>query len=169
MIDMASFLFGWVISWYGLLGLSLLCLYSESTDSHYWSLLFGALLIFAGIKYTGISLSGGEIAVCAVLYLPLGIAWSVYRYKRHIADIVKNISSGASTESKRFDMKRNAPDQMIEAFVAWAFLWPVSFLENFVGDIVNTVRIAISTYFIGIYRRIYQNALDTVVPKSMQE
>lgn len=160
----AGFLFGWAVSWYGLLGLALLCLFSESTDSHYWAFLFGALLIFTGVLYTGVTLTGGQIALAAALYLPVGIAWSVFRYKREIARVVlatKDERIGRQQEA----LARYAPDRMTESFVAWTMLWPVSFIENFVGDVVNTVRIAITTYFKGVYKRIWQTAYDNVESK----
>lgn len=152
------FILGLVSAW-GLVILAVLAVLGilfEHNGARGWSV-FSALLV-AVVAYVAFSVSLLHIALGAVAYIVIGVLWSFYRYKRH-ADKVVETNKDASSREKEIALARLHPKAMLSTLTAWIVIWPFSFVEHFVGDIINAIQTLVTKIFRGIYHRIYDSAV----------
>ena len=150
----AGFIAGWAILI--LVALFVLGILSEHNDSRGWSIFF--MLIAAGVAYLTFSLSWTMLAVYAAGYVIVGLFWSFWRYKRHAAKVVEQ-NKNATKQEKERALARLHPKEMLGTITAWIMVWPFSFVENMVGDLINAIQMLITKVFRGIYHRIYDAAV----------
>lgn len=150
----AGFVAGWAVLI--LVVLFVLGIFSEHNDSRGWSIFF--MLIAAGVAYLAFSLSWTMLAVYAGGYLVIGLFWSFWRYKRHAEKVVEQ-HKNADAREKQFALARLHPKEMLGTITAWIMVWPFSFIENMVGDLINGIQMLITKVFRGIYHRIYDAAV----------
>lgn len=152
-----GFIAGWAI--FILIALFVLGIFSEHTDSSEWSVFF--MLIAVGVALLTFSLSWTMLAVYAAGYLAIGLFWSFWRYKRHAAKVVEQHKNSDARE-KQFALAILHPKEMLGTITAWIMVWPFSFVENMVGDLINAIQMLITKVFRGIYHRIYDAAVSAL-------
>lgn len=150
----AGFIAGWAVLI--LIVLFVLGILSEHNDSSGWSIFF--MLIAAGVAFLTFSLSWTMLAVYAGGYLVVGLIWSFWRYKRHAEKVVAE-NKGADARTKETVLRRLHPKEMVGSITAWVMIWPFSFVENMVGDLINFIQTLITKVFRGIYHKIYDAAV----------
>jgi len=121
------------------------------------------LLVLFGIAYWKpiMSVDWKLIVGGVVVYGLIGLAWSVFRWFRHvkakIADQKRRYGEVISTSSARdiketVDVSRNK-----SRILSWIVYWPWSMIWNITGDFFNMLYESIS----GVYQKITDNAMGT--------
>ena len=151
------FLLGAISSW-GIIILSVLFLFgiiAEHGGSRGWAVFWA--LAMSAIAYVVFSVSLLTIVLGSVGYLAIGVVWSFYRYKRHASKIVDKYK-GQGVEYRNIAVANLHPKAMLKTITAWIIIWPFSFVEHFVSDIINAIQALVTKIFRGIYHRIYDSA-----------
>ena len=157
---MLEFIGAVVLSWYFLLFLACGAVWSIHVDSEGWALLW--LVALVAVAYFLFSITFMQLMYVVGAYIPIGLVWSVWRFRRYCKDeLVKanvriNNATNASTrklERSRYTDKVN-PTNNISDILIWTFIWPFSFLENLLSDLIDLVEDFIRKYLIKIYETI---------------
>ena len=154
-------LIGFIAGW-GILALSALALLgiiAEHNDSRGWSIFW--LLLAAGVAYVTFSFSLVTLLVGAVAYIAIGLVWSFWRYKRHAAKIVEKHRNSTASEKERA-LRDLHPKSMLGTITAWIVIWPFSMVENIVGDLITAIQSLVTTFFRGVYHRVYDAAVASL-------
>lgn len=166
--EFIAFTAGYLVSWYSLLGLCLLGVLFEHGSFRGWSVFTGLLSMVVAFFFFKVPLA--HIAIASGIYLVVGILWSFWRYKRHLSgkiatfkDLTEKELNGLVTQAYIRDLH---PSKMIGAITAWILVWPFSFIENLVADILNFVETLVTKVFKGIYNKIYTSAIASLTPKA---
>ena len=159
MIEFALGILLWFVMWPTLVILSLLAIWTEVEGGHKSQLLFTLLAGLVAWQLFEVPL---ELLVkLAIVWIPVGICWSIFRWKLHCADVVANKRQhGSGTQIRMLTMSEN-----VEKIVAWVLGWPASMLSRVLGDIIRVVRIAVTEWIGEVYRRIAQPYLDQIKDK----
>jgi hypothetical protein len=157
MFDMLiGFVMGGLLSWPGLLTLTLLGVWFEYVESRAWAVFTG--LVVAASAYLFFNIAFMDVLVYMGLYLLVGVLWSFWRYKRFVQKRVAIITplSGASMD---WEIKRLHPSENLSTITAWIIIWPFSMVENLCGDIIVAIEDLVRRVFKGVYNRIYESAI----------
>lgn len=104
-------------------------------------------------------------------YPVIGIVWSVWRWRAHVATKVKEIYlSGDKRLIKDLDdyLDEGKYSHMIEAVVprcnlgllsAWVIVWPVSMVANVVGDTVRGIQSFLINQLGGVFNNITRSQI----------
>lgn len=130
---------------------------SEHNDSSGWAVFW--LMVAGAIAYFAFSFSITTLLIAAVAYIPIGLFWSFWRYKRYVSKKVAEAKDSSSHERERV-LRMIHPKEMIGKITAWVFVWPFSLVANLTGDLINFVSTLISKFFRGVYMRIYDSAVS---------
>lgn len=153
-----AFLAGYMLNWYTLGIIFFIGIIAESNDAHGWSVFFG--LVAATISYFVFSVSLVTIAWCLLAYVPIGIAWSIWRYKRHVSDTVERVRDMSENDYDRVSaINQLHPSRMLSTLTTWVIAWPFSMIENVCGDFVKMIQTMITTFFKGVYHKIYNQGV----------
>ncbi len=161
---------------WGLGFLSLWILWLVHEDSEFWSAVW--IIILGVLAFQSVTLSWTTALIYAACYIPAGIAWSMYRWKRYCSTAVEDFKVSYAMESAhvtgidtqearntRKDMAQDslkhdlAPNNNITRFAHWIIAWPFSVVENVLGDVYDMVVKGIKKYLVGVYTRISDNAM----------
>ena len=151
-----AFFAAWLLSWPVLVLLVLLGAIFESNGARGWSVFTG--LVVAAVSYFYFHVSFFTILLITGLYLVIGVAWSFYRYKRHVSEVVEE-NRNADVKTKQRVLLEIHPKAMLVPITRWILIWPFSLIENFVGDFIVLVQQLVTKVFKGIYHRIYDLAV----------
>lgn len=99
-----------------------------------------------------------SLAIGVLVYVVVGVLWSVFRWFRYVKDLTnkykKNPSESAlSTLKYALDVSDNK-----SRITAWIAYWPWSLLWNIIGDLCVTVYEQIE----GVYQKITDKALGNL-------
>lgn len=119
------------------------------------------LLVLFGIAYwkSIISIDWKYIAGGVVVYGLVGLAWSVFRWFRHVKAKITDhkrrygeviSSSDARDIEETVDVSRNK-----SRILSWIIYWPWSMIWNITGDFFNMLYESIS----GVYQKVVDNAM----------
>lgn len=161
----------------GVLTLFILWLVHEESDG--WAIAW--MIVLCVIAYNIFQVDSMTLLVSAAAYIPIGIMWSFYRWKRFCNKKVEyfneekaRIEEGVdqtsphklSMHADTVDRWRTAleldvlPGRNITRLVNWIFIWPFSVIENVLGDLYDMVVNLVKDHLISFYGRISSNALD---------
>ena len=155
-----AFVLGWALSWPGLIALLVLGTIFEANEAHGWAMFVG--VVSAVVAYFFFAIPLMTLLVYGAGYLAVGFIWSFWRYKRY-ADKVVEEYSGRSLEARKLAVERLQPSRMLDKITTWVLIWPFSMVENVLGDFIKIVQTFITTFFKGIYNRIYQAAVGKIL------
>lgn len=150
----AGFIAGWAVVI--LLVLLFFGILSEHNDSSGWSIFF--MLIAGAVAFMSFTVSWIMLAVYAVGYIVIGLVWSFWRYKRHADKIVQKFKN-ADPREKQMALSRLHPKEMIGTITAWILVWPFSFVQNMLKDLIAAIQMMVTKFFRGIYHKIYDAAV----------
>lgn len=156
-----AFSAGFLLSWPSLIVLLLLGVLAEHNDSRGWAVFFG--IVLATISYFYFELVLLDMLMWSAAYFIVGIFWSFWRYRRHMTRTVARLRS-------EYDdliiinraLQRHTPGNMKGTITAWVIIWPLSFIGSMSGDLIDVVQAFISTFFKGVYHRIYSVSVADV-------
>lgn len=157
-----GFITGLLLSWPAMIIVLVFGILCEHNGSHGWAVF--ASLVSMAVAYFLFSVSLFHLALGAIAYIGIGLVWSWHRYKRHANDIVeKHIY--ATDIAKSHALEQLHPKAMLPTITAWIVIWPFSFIEHFIGDIINGIQLLVSKVFRGIYHKIYDSAVAALITK----
>lgn len=150
---------------YFIIALFLFAVWLDRKESSGWA----AFLVSVSILMIGwqAELSWIQIGIALLAYIPAGLAWSIWRWKRYCKRIVNEFKrSEVSTEDAsahaRKSKEKLKPSQNIQKLIGWTVAWPVSMASTLFGDIIDGIETFIRERLIGIYRRISSSAINEI-------
>jgi len=159
-----------LISWWVLIPLACVVLWNTHNESEGWALFW--MLILAGLLYFAFSIPLVYIGIGVAAYIPLGLVWSLYRWKRHCKYKFEQYqgkngnyseSTSSAIEYNKNILKKNlSPKENMESILIWVFIWPFSLIDNIIGDLIDAVEKFIKRYLIRIYETIAGKYLDQI-------
>lgn len=154
-----AFVAGFMLTWPALIALLFFGILFEHNGARGWAVF--TALVGAAVAYFFFSVSLVTLAISAVGYIAIGLVWSFWRYKRE-ADMVVQANKNEAQSVRERALARLHPRTMLPTITAWIMIWPFSFIENFVGDIINAIQALVQKVFRGIYHRIYDAAVASL-------
>ena len=155
---MFEFIIGILLAWPTLIVFTLLAIFSEYHDSG-WAIFFGLVIAVLSYFYFGVAFK--DLLVIVPGYIIVGVLWSFWRYKRFVDKSVEREKDkhGAIDPSTLATLKAHlSPNRQLGSIVSWIIIWPISLVENLLGDIIKGVELLVTNVFKSIYRRIYESA-----------
>ena len=164
-----------VLSWWTILFLGGAVLWTTHTESEAWALFWMVGLITCLYFIFNIPLTWLLIGIAA--YIPIGLGWSVYRFKRFCKDKYKYVTeainkntakaAGSKLNNNTRYLKDNfkeevKPSSNIDKIVIWVLIWPFSLIDNLIGDLLDLIEDFIKKYLIKIYENIANKYLDQI-------
>lgn len=146
----------------------LLGILAEHGEARGWAVFF-AIGAFVAIYVLQPGIAPGTLAVYAVIYLGIGIVWSVYRYWRWVRSQVAYINSRAydhtdyGIQSKKSAIERLHFSKKLDTMAAWVIVWPFSMLENVAGDLIDTIKSLFGNVFKQLLQAIYNAATKDLI------
>lgn len=153
-----EFLLGIVLSWPALILLILIAIGFEHNEAHGWTVF--ALIIIAGMAFFMFNLTWTQIGIVAAAWIPVGLIWSFWRWKRHVSNTVRKVrNEELSIDRGKRDIM---PSGNVDKITYWVLAWPFSLVEMLLGDIIDIVQSMIRSVFRGTYARISANGLAEI-------
>lgn len=147
-----------VLSWWVFVPLCLIIGWVVHNEEAGWAMFLTvcSIAILCGI----LQLSVVTIGIGAIVYLPIGLVWSIWRWKRKVNYIVRQVQDGdmSSDRGREEVLVRNN----LQNLVSWVIVWPFSVVESFIGDIVELVQIAVRNWFRSVYEKISNDAIQKI-------
>lgn len=110
-----------------------------------------------------------SIVLWVVAYFIFGFAWSIWRYYRYVSAAVEKIQNDCNhVDLCLKGIAWYEPNRMLGTLTTWVLIWPFSMAENVLGDVVKLVKTVISTFFRGVYHKIYENAVNEIKESSAE-
>lgn len=148
-------------AWWFIAITSIGTLFFVHNESEGWSIFFALMLCFGLFHITGVSSLFVLLGLLA--YIPLGLIWSLYRWKRYCSDSCKEDKlKNLNTVTKNQLLRDIDPSHNIGIIVYWIFIWPFSLLDNILGDLVDMVETFVREYIIGIYDKISKQYINKI-------
>ena len=153
-----SFLeFAWLLSWPGIVLLFLLGVAFEHFEIRIFTL--ACLGAFGFALYRQINPDLRSAIISLILYIPIGLAWSVYRYHRFLKDLVKKSIKNPNPYEYHHDA---SPKSMIPTIVSWIITWPISLIENFSKDFIDFLTMFVTRAFGNLFGKMYNSAMSEI-------
>jgi hypothetical protein len=156
---MFEMLFALYFSWYAVVVLSVWLLILFHIESEGWPIFTLMVLSLSIYVTSGMSL---VLALqCMAAYIPLGIGWSMWRWKRSCSDVMENVDTKQLASSQKSDLRRQLMAKYhVSRITGWICAWPFSLIANVLGDLFDFISNLVKVYLIGVYNRISGNYLD---------
>lgn len=158
---------GVMSSWWWLWALLFTIMVFEHNDLEGWGI-FGLILLVITF-YIILDINTKYLIISGILYIPLGVAWSIYRWKRHCSSVMEDYDinvklSGCELDSyqKSGFIDRLKASNNVTKIVNWVIVWPFSLLDNLIGDIIDFVTQVIKKHLIGIYNKISAGNIERI-------
>lgn len=162
--------FGWFLNWYALIGLFLLGTFSVHNESKFFGLLFLGLFAFTAYKFFNISLE--NMLYYVIGYIVVGFMWSFWRYKKYVRKHVNDFNNKIGDYSGRFYgndddkykalLKNTELSKNVDLVVFWVLVFPLSMIENLLGDLIDFVTSTVTVYLKSVYESIINSELKNV-------
>lgn len=158
---MIDFVLGVLFSWYFMC----FCIVAIFTTLHneaeawagFWTFLVGVSL------YGMFNIDVETLGYMAILWLPIGIAWSLWRFKRYTRYIMLKSDMKSMNNSELNRLKdRISPSGNISRIVGWIIAWPFSLIENIFSDLFTLISEIVRTHLIGLYNQIVRGYLGEI-------
>ena len=160
-----------------IVGLFAIALFFENIDWEGTKFIWSVILVAYVSTYFNVSLYNGLVFGLPI-YLAAGIIWSFYRYRRYVQDEIRKFDSSekymsfgdAHANRTVTLLEKLHPSRNITKIVDWIIFWPLSFTNNFIGDLIDSVRYLVKNTFKSIYMKIYKAATkDLIVIKTEKD
>ena len=154
------------------LGLFVLWLVHEESDGWaiFWMLIWGTAIYFA------FQLTWMQALIGAAAYIPIGILWSMHRWKRHCKKKVASYKEDTERHIRQRDLDPDAAnehralekedlarqlevDGSVTRLARWVVIWPFSMIDHIVGDLWDAIVTLIQKHLVNVYKRIATNAM----------
>lgn len=161
-----AFGLGFLTSYWVLGAFILFAIWTESSDSHVSSAVFTMLSLTSAYLIFNLS------PLLLLAYIPVGILWSVWRWKVYCKNCLKearngNLASPSWSEKGNADKKGNRRllesatklSGNVDTIVCWIIGFPASMVDRAVSDVIDFLRIVVSEWCAKLYTGISANTL----------
>ena len=156
---------GYLLTWPALVVLFLFGTLFEYNGARGWAVFTGLIAIAVSFFYFDVPMQ--TIAIYAAGYFGLGLAWSIWRYKRFVDERSEEIrKSSNSPRMKGIYAEQLRPTNNLDTIAAWILIWPFSFVERVAGDLINAVQTLITKVFKGVYNKIFNAAVGDLIKEA---
>jgi hypothetical protein len=146
---------------YWALSIILLCgCVFELDNKSGWTLAFGIGATFIITKL--INIPNIYWLYFTIAYIPLGLIWSIYRYKRYASKEVEKFKEANVTIDKRMIeyryndiLEKIKPSKNADKISLWVLIWPFSFVSHFCDDLFNFIKTLVTKVINGVYNKVY--------------
>lgn len=107
--------------------------------------------------------SANQVLIAAALYIPIGLVWSVYRYRVVVAETIELIND---KKISAWQGKELSPSQMSGHLTVWTITWPFGLVFHFVGDTITGIKNFIKTYLRNVLDNIWKPLEELTKEKS---
>lgn len=150
--------FAWFFSWPVLLLAGILAIASVHNDSHGWSAIWS---LFAAFVIWGIVSPSWVIVLIGMLaYVPIGLFWSYWRWRRHCSSIVRKVED--NDIDKREARGYLDPKTRYKDIASWVIAWPFSIVEAALGDFIDVINVLVRKWFKNMYAKVSASALREI-------
>lgn len=158
---LAGVMFNW---WFGALIL-VFAMVSSNDESAGFTIFWTALLAF--VIYHTVDMPVEYFWLALAAYVPIGVVWSVYRWKRYAIRRVEKYNEIINpSDSDYARLLRNTDSkQNVDTIVAWMIVWPISIIENMTSDIVAALNDFVKNKMNGVYKKLSDSALESAKTK----
>lgn len=139
---------GYFLNWFALSALVLLAVFFEAIDCPKTTVALTLLAGFVAYLFFGVPLT--YVLYGLVGYAVIGVAWSLWRYRRYVRAFVAKYPNG--------DFSKLAPAREAGRIVQWMLAWPVSMVSSITGDIIVVAKSLVTGWLRGIYEGIWRDA-----------
>ena len=163
---MIEFILGVLLSWPILIGLITLALITEHNCAHGWTLVL--TLVLGTITFLMFGLTWTVVGLVALAWIPIGFAWSFWRWKRYCNSVVRDETESKKESGKNYTVATNYlesrldPMQNIDLITEWVVIWPFSMVASFLSDIFDLIQDLIVGFFKRTYKRMSETALQQI-------
>lgn len=169
------FTLGILTSWWFMIAAFVIILIAIHSDSDGFGLFFTILLLVGAYNYFNIDST--YLMFSLVGYLPVGIAWSLYRWKRHCSTAVEDFNKFKSDwepenvdqrmentfefkQTRENTQRKLTASKNVTKIVSWIINWPFSVIENVLSDVIEVLTQFVKKRIIGLYNKISKKYLD---------
>ena len=164
-----AFVFGLVVSYWVFIPALVLAIYAEYTNSHKSS----AFFTIVGLTSAYFIFSVPLIVLAA--YIPIGIAWSVWRWRIHCSNVLEDISKGKvaytggwkehGRKYSKEELRENLLERTnlvgnVDKIISWIICFPASMVERLGHDLIHVLKVFVTEWFAKVYNHSSQRALD---------
>lgn len=164
---MIDFICAAFLSWYCLVALILIAIYVDNYNADAWCTFF----VLCGIIWVKVTydLTYQSLLIYAAIYGCIGILWSIFRWMQYCKSVVQEFTKRQADVDARRTIHEPSlsayidklkPKNNMAKIVNWVFSWPISFINTVCHDVYSLVGTIIQKYFIGIYNKISNSAID---------
>lgn len=149
------FIAGYLLTWPALVILLLAGIFFEHTGSRKMAVFSGIVAAVVSYFYFGIPLE--TISFYALAYLVVGLVWSFWRYRVFLNKQVGYLEQRTwrNQAHKVEAVAQLAPTNNLGQITAWIIIWPFSFIECALGDVINAVQALVTKVFKGVYYKMF--------------
>lgn len=156
---------GIVLSSYFLCALLIWSIFCLATDEQSTFAAF-LLIVAAVVAYNIYHPSVKQILFCIPAYAIVGVIWSIWRFKRHVAAKLASFRQDCDSREKIYEVKNIDtvlyslhPKRNVSFLVYHIILWPFSIIANILQDIVHGLKAFVREYMVGLYRRVLRGQM----------
>lgn len=155
---MIEFILGILLSIPVLIVLIITALLFEHNEHDGWAIFFSIIIAVFALNMFSITSSAMFIGLAS--FIPIGIIWSFWRWRRHCSTQVAKVKKNPNYKSEA----KAALDMTEQKFriVSWIVNWPISMVESILSDIIDIIEKLVTTVFDKVYTRIAQRALNKI-------
>lgn len=150
---MLEFILGMITAWWVIPLFCFINYFSIRAESTTWAIFFTILILF--LVWFTYSIPLSYILGFIVLYIPIGIAWSIRRFNLYCNEKVKNYSKN-DYHDLIYYIK---PSNNIDKIVSWIIVWPFSLIDTTIGNIIYELEKLVKEKLYKIYDNIYKKYL----------
>ena len=154
-----------LLTWPAIVLLCIFAIVVENNESHKFAAFLTLVIGFVAWQFFGIP---DQIMIyAAVAFVPIGLAWSIWRWKVYCKEKVEhysNINRRSPKDDPRYSKEEILAELELyrhtDKLVSWVLAWPVSVIERMLGDIVRIVKTIVVEWCGNIYKKIASSAVD---------
>lgn len=154
---MIEFLLGVLLTPWMLAGLLIASVFFEHKECRGWVVFLTISAVV--ITYILCGLQPIHLAYAALAWIPIGIIWAMWRWKRHCARVVNETDTSDEWSVNRAKEKLN-PTENKSTLVYWVWAWPISMVDMTMGDVYDLIENLITKVFKGTFAKISLKAND---------
>lgn len=154
---MLEFLIGVIISPWMLVSILIASTFFEANhrSGMVSFLLIGAL----AISYFLFSPAPVQVAYVVLGWVPVGLIWSLFRWKRYVSGVVERAKKDNTPSSDIYLQSDLSLKENLYKIVYWISAWPISFVESIIGDFLRMIQVLVLKIAKGTFARISERAL----------
>ncbi len=160
---MFEFITGFItgMGWWLIIPLLIITMFIEHNERHGWAFIFTCVSLISAKVVFGLSWT--VIGYCTLAYIPIGIMWSLWRWKRHCKSVVaeyKNLDDYVSDRTlNRIRKSIEFNSTSVEKIIMWVFVWPFSLIDSLIGDLIDLVEVFVRSIAKSTYKKWSEQSL----------